>query len=122
MTVLRRCLLFFGCAGIAYGLFRFCSVNSETVNINLLVASVESISLWKVTVVALLAGAAISLILVLFPLTRQVFLVLRLRKKIDALEEELNGLRALPLSKNEDPAWNSDEGTLQLADDSPRND
>ena len=73
-------------------------------------------------VVALLAGAAISLILVLFPLTRQVFLVLRLRKKIDALEEELNGLRALPLSKNEDPAWNSDEGTLQLADDSPRND
>ena len=48
--------------------------------------------------------------------------VLRLRKKIDALEEELNGLRALPLSKNEDPAWNSDEGTLQLADDSPRND
>ena len=122
MIVLRRCLLFFGCAGIAYGLFRFCSINSETVNINLLVTSIESISLWKVTAIALLAGAAIGLILLLFPLTRQVFLILRLRKKIDALEEELDGLRALPLSKNEDPARNSDEGTLQLADDSPRND
>ncbi len=122
MIVLRRCLLFFGCAGIAYGLFRFCSINSETVNINLLVTSIESISLWKVTAIALLAGAAIGLILLLFPLTRQVFLILRLRKKIDALEEELDGLRALPLSKNQDPAWSNDGGTLQLADDSPRND
>ncbi len=122
MIVLRRCLLFFACAGIAYGTFRFCSVNSETVNINLLLTSVENISLWKVVVVALLSGAAIALILVLFPLTRQVFLVFRLRKKIDALEEELNGLRALPLSKNEDSAWKNDGDTPELADYPPRND
>ena len=122
MIVLRRCLLFFACAGIAYGIFKFCSVNSETVNIELLFTLVESISLWKVVVVALLSGAAIALILVLFPLTRQVFLVFRLRKKIDALEEELDGLRALPLSKSEDSAWKNDGDTPELADYPSRND
>lgn len=124
MRILRRCLVLLLCVATVYAVYRFASVNSTKVDVDLLVALVEGTSLWIVVLVSALAGAAIALLFILFELIKKSLLAHKLRKKIGTLEEEVHGLRALPLSgierATDSQEWSAKEHEESVAEQPPR--
>jgi uncharacterized integral membrane protein len=92
----------------AYAAF-FVAWNGEHVRIHLLFASLEGIPLWGVVLAAFALGAAVVAAVAGFSLLRLRFQLRGQRREIGRLEQEVHGLRTLPLEP-EDAGARAREG------------
>ncbi len=95
MRMVLRILL--GVALIAVATTLVVQNTRETVAINLLFQQFPEVPAWQVMVVALIAGATVAGLACSWPIVRYRLRLRRSQKRIAELEQELHGLRTLPL-------------------------
>ena len=76
---------------------------AEVPSIDLLVAQFSNVPAWQVMVVSLLGGATLAGLACSWPIVRYRLRLRRSRKRIADLEQELHGLRTLPLGGEGEP-------------------
>ncbi len=86
--------------------------NTEPVNIDFVFSELPGIPSWLVIITALLLGALIAAGLLAWPLARLGLRSRQDRRRIEQLEQELHGLRTLPLSGGELHRAGDDPGEL----------
>ncbi len=95
MRVVLRILL--GVALVALAATLIVENSEEQVTVRLLVAQFTDVRAWLVIVVSLLAGATLAGLACSLPIVRYRLRLRRSRQRIAELEQELHGLRTLPL-------------------------
>jgi len=85
--------------------------NTQDVKVDLLVVQYDT-QVWAAMVGAALVGAAATALFLAWPLARLKLHTRRHRKRIGELEQEVHGLRTLPIAS--DPARPSDEQTQKV--------
>ncbi len=73
--------------------------NSDKVTVELGFATVDTVPLWIPLVGALLLGVAVTALLLSVPLVRQRFQLRRQSRRVSELEQEVHGLRMLPIGE-----------------------
>ncbi len=74
--------------------------NQEAVEVDLLIGS-SQVGVWQVMLISFLVGAGGTALALTWPLTRYRLRLRRGRKRIAELEQEVHGLRTLPLGGEE---------------------
>lgn len=100
MRMVLRILL--GVALVALAATLVVKNTNETVAINLLLWQFPKVDAWQVMVVSLLVGATIAGLACSWPIVRYRLRLRRSQKRIAELEQELHGLRTLPLGIEEE--------------------
>ena len=78
--------------------------NTEArISVDLLVAQFSDVPAWQVMVVSLLAGATLAGLACSWPIVRYRLRLRRSGKRVADLEQELHGLRTLPLGGEDEP-------------------
>ena len=79
--------------------------NQEEIElVNLVVMTFEQVPVWQVLLISLLVGAGATALACVWPLTRYRLRLRRARQRTAELEQEVHGLRTLPLDEAEDVA------------------
>ena len=86
--------------------------NSERVNLDLVVFPILSAAVWHVLLLSALFGAALTALLLAWPLLRLRLRVRSQSRQVTRLEQEVHGLRTLPITEAEEaePAATAREG------------
>jgi uncharacterized integral membrane protein len=73
------------------------STNGDPVTVTLGFRTLESVPLWMPLVAALVIGLLVAGVLLMFPLLRLRFQLRRQSRRVAELEQEIHGLRKLPI-------------------------
>jgi uncharacterized membrane protein YciS (DUF1049 family) len=85
--------------------------NTAPVDVRFYVISIEQVPLWQALVSAIALGFLVAGVGLGWPLVRSSVLVRQQRRRISRLEQEIHGLRTLPLgTEGEEPARHAEEG------------
>ena len=101
MRMVLRILLLVAVVSYAAALV---SQNAATVDVHLVFAKLPAVDLWLVILGSLLLGALATGLAVSWPMLRYRLRLRRSRQRIAELEQELHGLRTLPLDVEKEEA------------------
>jgi uncharacterized integral membrane protein len=73
----------------------------EIVSVHLMVVTFDEVPVWQALLISLLAGAGATALACAWPLTRYRLRLRRARQRMAELEQEVHGLRTLPLGEDE---------------------
>lgn len=97
-------------AGLAAYAVALAVTNGSLVEVNLLFATFEEVPAWGVMLGSLLFGAAATAVALAWPLLRLRLAVRRGQHRVARLEQELHGLRTLPLEEDKSAAGRAARG------------
>jgi uncharacterized membrane protein YciS (DUF1049 family) len=86
--------------------------NTDPVNLDLIFFSVENLAVWNVLLMSALFGVAATALLLAWPMLRLRLKVRSQNRRVTRLEQEVHGLRTLPIAESEEtePAATAREG------------
>jgi uncharacterized membrane protein YciS (DUF1049 family) len=77
--------------------------NGDHVTLNLLFVRLDLVPVWQILLITLLGGGAIATLLFTLPFVRLRLRVRSQSREIRRLEQEVHGLRTLPLTETDEP-------------------
>jgi len=114
MKILRRLLAFALLVVLLWAFYRFAQANAGVIVIDLIYATLPEAPLWMVLFASFGLGAALAMLLLVYPMAKQGLVTRRYRKTVRGLESEIHQLRNLPLAGGEG------DGSELLAADAER--
>jgi len=114
MKILRRLLAFALLVVLLWASYRFAQANAGVIVIDLIYATLPEAPLWMVLIASFGLGAALAMLLLVYPMAKQGLVTRRYRKTVRGLESEIHQLRNLPLVGGEG------DGSELLAADAER--
>jgi uncharacterized membrane protein YciS (DUF1049 family) len=86
--------------------------NSARIDIDLIFFPVENVAVWHVLLLSALFGAAVTALVLAWPILRLRLQVRSQNRRVTRLEQEVHGLRTLPIAESDErePASTAREG------------
>jgi uncharacterized membrane protein YciS (DUF1049 family) len=76
--------------------------NSARIDLDLILFPVENVAVWNVLLLSTLFGAAVMALLLAWPIVRLRLQVRSQNRRVTRLEQEVHGLRTLPIAESDD--------------------